>query len=167
MKEKLNSMVAVIMLISMTVCNNASAQEKKVKIKTKESFDLTAAKTAIEATNAKFSEAFRKGDSVAIASLYTSDGWMLPPNSEPIKSEGIAGAWGSFIRMGVKDLKLMTDEVLGSQDQLTEIGRYEIVDNQDKVVDSGKYIVVWKPVNGTWKLYRDMWSSNMPATRAQ
>ncbi|MFC0775486.1 YybH family protein [Terrimonas alba] len=165
MRKKLNSLVVVITLISMTVCNDVSAQEKKVKIKT--SFDLSAAKSAIEATNAKFSEAFRKGDSVAVASFYTSDGWMLPPNSEPIKGEGITGAWGSFIRMGVKDLKLMTDEILGNQDQLTEIGRYEIVDNQDKVVDSGKYIVVWKPVNGTWKLYRDMWSSNMPMTRPQ
>jgi ketosteroid isomerase-like protein len=167
MRKTFNLFVAVITLIGMTVCTTASAQEKKVKIKAKESFDLMAAKTAIEATNAKFSEAFRKGDSAAVASFYASDGWMLPPNSEPIKGEGIVGAWGSFIRMGVKDLKLMTDEILGNQDQLTEIGRYEIVDNQDKVVDSGKYIVVWKPVNGTWKLYRDMWSSNMPVTRAQ
>lgn len=166
MRKKINLLLAVITLISLTVCNNVSAQEKKVKIKT--SFDPMAAKSAIEAANAKFSEAFRKGDSAAIASFYTDDGWMLPPNSEPIKGSGnIAGAWGSFIRMGVKDLKLMTDEVLGSQDQLTEIGRYEIVDNQDKVVDTGKYIVVWKPVNGTWKLYRDMWSSNMPMTMAQ
>lgn len=166
MRKTSTLLVAVITLIGLTVCNNVSAQEKKVKIKT--SFDPMAAKSAIEATNAKFSEAFRKGDSVAVASFYTGDGWMLPPNSEPVKgSTDIAGAWGSFIRLGVKDLKLMTDEILGSQDQLTEIGRYEIIDNQDKVVDNGKYIVVWKSVNGTWKLYRDMWSSNMPVTRAQ
>lgn len=166
MKRKLNLLFTVIAFISFLLCDDVSAQPKKDKAKSG-SFDLVAAKSAIDAANAKFTEAFRKGDSAAVAAAYTSDGWMLPPNGDIIKGSDIVHAWGAFIRMGVKDLKLTADEVTGSQDQLTEVGHYEIRGDQNAVWDKGKYIVVWKQENGSWKLHRDIWNSSMPAPAAK
>ncbi len=37
----------------------------------------------------------------------------------------------------------------------------------NKSLDKGKYVVVWKKQNGNWKMYRDIWNSNMPAPGAK
>ena len=170
MKKSLNQLIIAATAIFMAACNTASTDSKTAETTgTKESpaFDLATAKSSIEADNVKFIEDFKKGDSAAVAAHYAEDAWILPPNSEPIKGNGIAAFWGSFIRMGVKDFKLMTDDVAGNEDQLAETGRYEIYGAENKLLDKGKYVVVWKPVNGSWKLYRDILNTSMPATPAK
>ena len=71
------------------------------------------------------------------------------------------------MRMGVKDFNLFADDLAGNKDQLVETGRYEIYDAQNKMLDKGKYVVVWKPVNGEWKLFRDIFNSDVPAAPAK
>ena len=48
---------------------------------------------------------------------------------------------------------------------LAETAHYEMYGADNKLLDKGKYVVVWKPVNGEWKLYRDIWNSSMPAAK--
>jgi len=59
----------------------------------------------------------------------------------------------------------MTDEVTGNGEMLAETAHYEMYGADNKLLDKGKYVVVWKPVNGEWKLYRDIWNSSMPAAK--
>jgi len=170
MTKSFNQLIVVVVLISMLACNTASSDKKTdetTAAKDSPAFDLSSAKTSIEAENAKFMDAFKKGDSAAVAANYGPDGMLLPPNSEPVQGTGIPALWGSFIRMGVKDVKLMTDDVSGNADQLAETGRYEIYAAENKMLDKGKYVVVWKPENGAWKMYRDIWNSSMPAAPAK
>lgn len=151
-------------------CNTASTDSKtseKTDSKENTSFDLSSAKSSIEAENAKVMEGFKKGDSAAVAANYSEDAWVMPSNSEPVKGSGIAALWGSFIRMGVKDVKLVVDDVAGNADILSETGHYEIYAAENKLLDKGKYVVVWKPVNGVWKMYRDIFNTSMPAVAAK
>ena len=67
----------------------------------------------------------------------------------------------------MKDVKLVVDDISGNQDQIAETGNYEIYAAENKLLDKGKYVVVWKPVNGVWKMYRDIWNTNMPAAPAK
>lgn len=156
--------LAAIMTFS-AACNNASNDSKTAGTAEKQEtvFDLAAAKTAIEAENTKFMEAFKKGDSAAVASNYAQDALVMPPNAEPVAKSGNAALWGSFIRMGVKDVKLVTDDIAGNAEIIAETGRYEIYAAENKLLDKGKYVVVWKPENGAWKMYRDIFNTNMPA----
>ena len=152
----------------MTSCNTATTDSKtsdNAETKEKASFDLTAARSAIDAANAKFMDGIKRGDSAAIAALYSDDAWVLPPNMEPVKGAAIAGFWGSIIRMGIKEAKFMTDEVTGNADMLAETAHVELYGADSKLLDKGKYVVVWKPVNGEWKLYRDIWNSSMPSAK--
>lgn len=168
MTKLFNRLIILIAVIFLAACNTASTDKKTADTTdTKASFDLAAAKSVIESENVKFMDAFKKGDSAAIASLYSSDALMLPPNSEPVKGAGIAEGWGAFIRMGIKDFKLITDEVSGNENQLAETGRYELYGDGNKLIDKGKYVVVWQPSNGNWKLHRDIWNSSMPAAPAK
>jgi hypothetical protein len=69
--------------------------------------------------------------------------------------------------MGVKDLKLSTEDISGNAKQVVETGRYEIYGDKNKFLEKGKYVVVWKFENGTWKMYRDIWNSSMPVEGAK
>jgi len=120
-------------------------------------------KSAIEAANAQFSAAAEKGDGAALAALYSPDGQVMPPGSDPIRgTEGIQKFWQGALDSGVAAIGLKTIEVFGHGTTATEVGAYELRDKAGKVVDHGKYIVVWQHAGGTWKLRRDMFSTNVP-----
>src|SRR5688572_22618369 len=169
MTKLLNLLIAVTVINFMLACNSATTDSKTseaAEAKESSNFDLAAARSAVDAANAKFMDGIKKGDSAAIAALYTDDAVAMPPNMEPVRGAAIAGLWGSVIRMGVKDAKFMTDDVSGNADMLAETARYEMYGADNKLLDKGKYVVVWKPVNGEWKLHRDIWNSSMPAAPA-
>ncbi|MGZ8541219.1 MAG: YybH family protein [Chitinophagaceae bacterium] len=165
MKKFFKLLIAFIIIFG-AGCNTASTDTKTADAaETKDSpaFDLTTARSVIGAENAKFMDAFKKGDSVAVASTYSDDAVLLPPNSEPVSKAGITSMWGSFMGMGVKDVKLVSDDIAGNAEIISETGHFEIYAAENKMIDKGKYVVVWKPVNGVWKMYRDIWNTSMAA----
>src|SRR6266498_3758910 len=168
MKKISTSLFISGIALFMTACNTPSADNTNTVAKTDSiSFDMSKAKSAIADINVKFSGELRKGDSVGMASHYASDALVMSPNSEPAPKDKIVSAWGGAIRMGVKDVKLITDDVTGNAEVLVETGRYEMYGDNNKLLDKGKYVVIWKPENGEWKLYRDIWNTSMPAASAK
>jgi ketosteroid isomerase-like protein len=170
MTKLLNLLIAVAVVTFMLACNSATTESKTseaTEAKESSGFDLVAAKSTIESQNAKFIETFKKGDSTGMAAMYADDAMILPPNMESVKPNGIAAFWGLFMHMGIKDFKLLADDLAGNKDQLAETGRYELYDAENKMMDKGKYVVVWKSVNGEWKLFRDIFNSDMPAAPAK
>ena len=144
-------------------CNDASQSETStMSTMDSSTFDLSKARAAIEADNAKFAEEVIKGDSAALAGHYHSEGQLLMDNSEPAMRKDISSAWGSVIRTGVKDFKLTTTDLVGNDDLLVETGLYEMYGDKNSLIDKGKYVVAWRKENGNWKLYRDIANSNMP-----
>jgi ketosteroid isomerase-like protein len=127
------------------------------------SFSVDNERTRINAENAKFMDAIKRGDSAGVAALYTQDALVMPSNYEAVQKDGIASLMGSLIRMGIKEIRLTTDDLTGNKDMIAETGKYEMFADGQKSIDKGKYIVVWKAENGTWKMYRDIFNSNMPA----
>jgi len=169
MKKISTSLLISGIAIFMVACNNPSADNNTNSAAKTDStsFDMSKAKSVIADINEKFSEELRKGDSVGLASHYASDALVMPPNSEPAPKDKIVSAWGGAIRMGVKDAKLITDDVTGNAEVLVETGRYEMYGDNNKLLDKGKYVVIWKPENGEWKLYRDIWNTSMPPASAK
>jgi ketosteroid isomerase-like protein len=125
-------------------------------------FDLGKARDWVEKENAKFSEEVKRGDSNALAAHYSSDAWLMFDNSEPMKGNDIASTWGGAMRSGMKELKITTQDLIGNADLLAETGTFEMYGAGNKLLDKGKYVVIWKPENGGWKIYRDIANSNMP-----
>jgi ketosteroid isomerase-like protein len=130
-------------------------------------FDKQKAGAFIDSVNARFTEEVRNGDSVALASHYSSDAELLFSNMEPIKGKDIVLAWGSIIRMGVKDFNLKTTDISGAGDLLVETGAYELKSANKTLIDKGKYVVVWKQQSGVWKLFRDIGNTSLPAPAAK
>jgi uncharacterized protein (TIGR02246 family) len=119
--------------------------------------------SAIEAADQKLVSAFGRGDAAGIAQLYTEDGQILPPQSEPITGRhGIQAFWQGAMDMGVKAAKLESVEVEGHGDSAVEIGKYELYAAGQQRVDHGKYVVIWKREQGEWMLWRDIWNTSVP-----
>lgn len=120
-------------------------------------------RSAIEAANKRFVEAFSKGDAARIAAMYAEGARVLPPNSPMVQGrQRIQELWQSFISTGAK-LMLSTSDVEAQGNVVYEVGTYELIFPDNKR-DAGKYVVVWRRQKGDWKLAIDIWNSNMPAS---
>ena len=148
-------------------CNNPSATDNAIATKDSASHDDEGVKSHIRKEALNWGEEVRRGDSTAMAAHYTSDAIVMPSNSEPVKGNDIVKFWGSVVRMGVKDLKLNITDISGDGDVYAETGTLELFGADNKSLDKGKYVVVWKKENGNWKMYRDIWNSNLPAPGAK
>jgi ketosteroid isomerase-like protein len=143
-------------------CSGSSANSGDGK-KSENEFDVSRVKQSIETANKKFSDAFVKGDSATVVNLYHSDAKVFPPNMKEDKRTMMGSMAASGPKMGIKTFSLNTIDVTGNADQVVETGSFEMGDGS-KTIDKGKYIVVWKPENGEWKLWRDIWNSDNPTT---
>lgn len=118
---------------------------------------------AILAAEKRFVVAYNRGDAPALTAMYTRDGQIMPPNMELVAGQqALEALFQSFWAAGDTVIKLETVEAEGSGNIAYEVGRYLLSGKTGQVSDQGKYIVVWKKVDGQWKLYRDIFNSNMP-----
>jgi uncharacterized protein (TIGR02246 family) len=127
------------------------------------------ARAAIEAANAKFSEAFARGDGKALAAMYTSDAIAFPPDSDMIDgNEAIGEFWKTTRDSGVQSAALTTVDVGRSGDVAYEVGKVSLTiegAGKERTTAMAKYVVVWKrQSDGSWKLHRDIWNS-LPAKK--
>ena len=122
----------------------------------------TEVQAAIEAANEVFMATYNRGDSAALADLYTENGQLLPAGSDFVTGkEAIKGFWQGAMDMGIKSAKLETIEVEGHRDTAIDVGKYTLRGESENVLDRGKYLVVWKQLAGQWKLHRDIWTSSL------
>ena len=119
-------------------------------------------RSAIRAANAEFSAAVAKSDSAALAALYAADGEVMPAGSDPVRgTAAIQKFWQGALSSGIAGVSLKTVEVFAQGSTATEVGQYELRDKAGKVLDHGKYIVIWRRDGDHWKLFRDMFSTDV------
>lgn len=141
----------------LAACNTSTVAEVPA------SFSIDSVKAAITASNAVYEESIRTNDSAKYISRYTADGCINPPNMPKMCGPAaLAGFFKGAVGMGIKDLKLTTEEVLGGPDAVSETGTYEMFADGGVSIDKGKFIVIWKQENGAWKMYKDEWNSDNP-----
>ena len=116
-------------------------------------------KSEIEAANRAWVAAYAKGDAAALAGLYTDDATLLPPGSDMVQGRGnVQAFWQKTIASGLKitSLQALSVEALGDA-AAREIGK---ATGEAKGPIDIKYVVVWKRVNGAWRLSTDIWNGN-------
>jgi ketosteroid isomerase-like protein len=121
--------------------------------------DVEGVRRAIEATTARQAEAFNRGDVAAFAAAYAEDARLLPPDLEPVDGRvAIEQFWaGATQQLGIRDLRLTSDEVEVFGERAYEQGRFEFATTQGPV--RGKYIMVWRrEPSGEWRWHRDIWN---------
>lgn len=114
-------------------------------------------KADIQALNDRFSAAANRGDAAGMAALYAPDAVMLPPDNSVVTGAAI-GPYLAQLESGGAHLKLTTTDVVRlSPDFIRELGVASFDTLGDKPVHVERtYVVVWKQVGGTWKLWTDI-----------
>lgn len=128
-------------------------------------FDIKQAEASITQSNQNFIKSFKAGDSLGVASCYTTDAKAMPANMPAIKGRAnITHYISEAIIKGFKNFNLNTDKIWGDSTIVAEEGTYNVSDTAGKQIDKGKYIVLWKQEAGNWRMFRDIWTSDLPDT---
>lgn len=145
---------STLLLLAATVATGCQAPPSQSPM------DLTA---EMRAAAEQWSTAFGAHDAEALASLYTEDAKLLPPNSDFVSGRAaIQTFWQGVMDAGVATATLTVEEASGTDSLAVEVGRYRLSSAAGDPIDEGKYIVWWKRTNAGWRLYRDIWNSSRP-----
>jgi len=148
-------LIIVFSILLLGACKN----EKQI------AFDLSEVKTAISESNKAYGESFASGDSAMFISRYTTDGCIMPANTPKLCGPQALGLFfKGALTMGVKNIVLTTEAVMGGPEFVVEIGTYDLKGDANISLDNGKFMVVWKMEDGKWKMFRDIFTTNLPAT---
>jgi len=120
------------------------------------------ATTGIHEGNERFREAVVSADSAGMPGLYTRDAVVLPPNGNAVQGpEAIEKFWATAFEAGITEARPVTTEVIEMGDYALEVGEYTVLAGA-KVLDRGKIMVLWRRVDGAWRMHRDTWNSSLP-----
>jgi uncharacterized protein (TIGR02246 family) len=109
-------------------------------------------------------ERFAAHDAAGIATLYTEDAQLLPPDMEVVS--GRAAIQEFFARTNPPDapeLEFATVETRVFGEYAHRQGTFTAKGPDGQVVVTGKFIELWRKIDGKWLIHRDMWSWNAAA----
>ena len=104
---------------------------------------------------------------VAVGSLLALTGVAAAAGSTVQGHEDVGKAWAGLL--GLPGISLTFEptrvEVSESADLAADVGVYALAFDGEggRVEDEGKYVVVWRKVDGAWKVAADIFNSNLPA----
>jgi uncharacterized protein (TIGR02246 family) len=126
-------------------------------------------RAAIAAIDKKFMEDVNWGNAAAGAAAYTDDAILMPPNHSPL--EGIQAIVQYLAEIAPQfqasnfQLSILEVDVQGDTTIVrgTYSSSFTVPGTDARMGDRGKTLNVWKrQADGSWKLHRDIWNSNMP-----
>lgn len=115
---------------------------------------------AIKAENARWADAFARGDYEAIGRLYTNEGALLPPGGDRVTGGSAIAAYFTKGYTGAKPdtVSFSNYEFYGNDRTVTEVSDAEIRDHAGNLKYRGKQILLFLNEGGAWKLHRDIWN---------
>jgi len=120
---------------------------------------------ALNKLTAAFEAAYNAGDAVKVASMYTEDAVLMPPDEQMVKGRSaIEARLKSDMQKGKVTLRLTPTSSAISGDHAHEAGTSTVALPDGRTLNE-KYLVVYKRVGGEWKIAFDMWNSNTPPTQ--
>ena len=124
--------------------------------------------TAVRGLTQDFATAFNTGNYDQAAALFTSDGFLMPPQREGVQGQKpIELMLRKLGEAGYQNLRLETIRVEESGDMAVETGRYTVAVQQANgttVADRGKFVQVWRRL-GIWLMTTNCWNSDLPVVK--
>jgi len=108
-----------------------------------------------------FSRAYVGADYDKLTDFYSQDGKIFPTGADIIEGHmAIKNRW--TLAKGTKILshKITPIEISVVDNIAYDYGYYQGTSSKNEVIDSwkGKYVIIWKKVEGDWKIYLDIWN---------
>ena len=159
LKQTIVLFTLCILAIGFQSCDE-KPKEKETPV---DKFDLTIAKAEIEEANNNFMALVAAGDSVGLANAYTIDAKFMSAGAPSVVGRAdIQTAMSGIVKAGITGVDIRLENVYGTEDLIAEVGELTLFVGEEAVAIE-KYIVLWKKEDGKWKLFRDIFNSNLPA----
>jgi len=140
----------------------------EMKARPAAAFDMETAKKAIEERNKLFMDLMSKSDSIGLANLYTKDAkFMIANNESAVGRSNIQSVFTGYINAGMAKIELKTTELWGDENMLVSEDEWKIFIKDGTEIDHGKSMVIWKKEDGKWKLFRDIFNSDLPIPKSK
>jgi uncharacterized protein (TIGR02246 family) len=129
----------------------------------------------LDKLNAEFVAAFNAKDAAKLASFYTDDATLMPPNGPMVKGRpNIEAYWRGAFEQGLTTLQLrpMESAIAGSQGFEAGTATVTLKSGPTQpgaagsgaaLTDTAKYVVVFKRTPEGWRMAYDIYNSDMPA----
>lgn len=109
-----------------------------------------------------FSEFVMASDYKGIVNSYTIDGKIFPNNLDILEGKAaIKKYWTLPEGVSTSYHKIIPEEIKIIEDHAYDYGYYEGTTKRNdgsEVNWKGKYVIVWKKVEGNWKIHLDIWN---------
>ena len=116
-----------------------------------------ALKKTINESYTQFTQFIKDNKPAELAeTIYTKDAKFYPPNGGMVEGiEGVTKAFEGLIGAGlVIEPEAQEVEIFG--EHAYEYGIGTVSDKEGKQIRRERYVCIWKNVDGTWKIYRDL-----------
>lgn len=125
-------------------------------------FSIDSVKAHIIKMNESYSQRFMSNDSAYYADRYCKDAQVFSPGMPAVASRDsiIKFFYGDGTNTEAK-IELPIGKVYGTEDMVVEEGTYNFPDGKGGSLDKGKFIALWKQEDGKWKLYREIWNTDL------
>ena len=152
--------LALVLVVTLSACRPLADQS-------------TSAAGAVRAADIAWDKAFSSRDLERAVAFVESTGSILPPNA-PIATgpAAVKALFEGFYALPALNIHWQPTKVeaAASGDLAYSSGTYEMSFNDPSgkpVTDRGKYVTVWrKPTDGSWKVVRDVFNSDLPVPGA-
>jgi ketosteroid isomerase-like protein len=128
----------------------------------KTAFDIGSVQSHIIEMNKTYGKRFLTNDTAFYIERYCKDAAVLSPGLPAVKGRD------SIINFFYQDgsnketiIELPPGNFYGDEALVVEEGVYNFPDGKGGSVDKGKFIALWKQEDGKWKLYREIWNTDM------
>jgi ketosteroid isomerase-like protein len=153
---KLATILATVILFS------SCAQQAEKSEPDEKKFDITTVRDHIIEMNKTYSKRFLTNDTAFYVERYCKDAEVLSPGVPLVK--GRDSIVNFFYQGGANKevvIELPPGNFYGNEEFVVEEGRYNFPDGKGGSVDKGKFIAIWKQEDGKWKLYREIWNTDL------
>ena len=124
---------------------------------------------AIRRTNDRWLALIRDHDAAAVSKLYAAEGAMMAPGAPIAQGQpALEKAWGGLMATPGFGLTFKADKIVVAKggDMALDQGTYllSLTGPKGPTKDVGKYVVVWRNIDGQWKVAADIFNSDGAST---
>lgn len=158
----MRTIVITLLAACVAGCNSNPASNDP----TPTSFNLNSVESHITEMNESYGQRFKTNDTTFYKERYCKDAAVYSPNVPAVV--GIDSIISFFYGDGNNTeavIELPTGNIYGNADLVIEDGTYMFPDGKGGYFDKGKFIALWKVEDGKWKLFREIWNTDLPLNR--
>jgi ketosteroid isomerase-like protein len=159
----MKSIILVACTAILFSCNHAEQTHPTEAV-----FDIGYVKAHIIEMNKTYSKRFITNDTAFFIDRYCKDAEVYSPAMPAVKGRDAVQKF--FFGDGSNKetvIELPEGNIYGSADLVAEEGAYNFPDGKGGSFDKGKFIALWKQEDGKWKLYREIWNTDIPPAPAK